>query len=245
MNIDSVPLSTITDPMQLSNAQRVSIRLLLVASMERFIAALKRWFLPHLLGGIGVFWLVAYVTSAALFAMWPFPFKWLGMGVVLLLYGALAFGYSFFTTCVLALRLACVEWNEFIENILSLVQERVASQLTDMNVGISKPQATQLVRGSVRDVFSSVKQQQTGLPRGIVILCLGLLAAAVRMVLSAKIMKWSGRTVRLGKVFAGKATLVGAIFLNLHLFATLLLALCYAVGLGVLVINVYFVFLLK
>ena len=133
----------------------------------------------------------------------------------------------------------------FIDNILSLVQERAASQLTDMNVGLTKPEATHLVRGSVRDVFSSVKQQQTGLPRGVVILCLGMLAAAVRAVLSAKIMKWSGRTIQLGKVFAGKATLIGAIFLNLHLFATVLLGLCYMIGLAVLVVNIYFVFLLK
>ena len=231
--------------MTLSNAQQVSVRLLLVASMARFVEALKRWFLPHLMGGIGVFLLVAYVTSSTLFASWVFPLKWLGIWLVLLLYGALAFGYSFFTTCVFALRLACVEWNDFIDNILSLVQERAASQLTNMNVGLTKPEARHLVRGSVRDVFSSVEQQQTGLPHGFVILCLGLLAAAMRAVLSAKIMKWSGRTIQLGKVFAGKATLVGAIFLNLHLFATLLLGLCYLVGLVVLIINIYFVFLLK
>jgi len=245
MSIDSVPLSNSETPIKLSNAQQMSVRLLLASSMEHFVAALKRWFLPHLLGGIGVFLLVAYVTSSTLFASWVFPLKWLGIWLVLLVYGAIAFGYSFFTTCVLALRLACVEWNDFIENILSLVQERTASQLTNMNVGLSKPEATHLVRGSVRDVFSSVKQQQTGLPRGIVILVLGMLAAAMRAVLSAKIMKWSGRTVQLGKVFAGKATLVGAIFLNLHLFATLLLGLCYLAGVAVIVINIYFVILLK
>lgn len=245
MSIDSVPLSKPTDSMTLSNAQQVSVRLFLSSSMGRFVEALRRWFLPHLLGGIGIFLLVAYVTSSTLFASWIFPLKWLGIWLVLLLYGVLAFGYSFFTTCVLALRLACVEWNDFIDNILSLVQERAASQLTNMNVGLTKPEATHLVRGSVRDVFSSIKQQQTGLPRGIVILCLGMLAMAMRAVLSAKIMKWSGRTVQLGKLFAGKATLVGAIFLNLHLFATLLLGLCYIVGIVVLVVNIYFVFLLK
>lgn len=245
MNIDSVPLSKPADPIKLSTTQEVSVRLLLIESLGRFAAALKRWFLPHLLGGIGIFLLVAYATSSTLFASWTFPLKWLGICLVLLVYGVLAFGYSFFTTCVLALRLACVEWNDFIENILSLVQERAASQLTDMNVGLTKPEATHLVRGSVKEVFASVKQQQTGLPRGVVILCLGFLAAATRAVLSAKILKWSGRTVRLGKVFAGKATLVGAIFLNLHFFATLLLGLCYLIGVVILVLNIYFVFLLK
>lgn len=245
MNIDSVPLSNATTSLTLSKAQQGNVRLLLKESMGRFSAALKRWFLPHLLGGVGIFLVMAYATCITLFSSWPSPLKWLGIWMALLIYGVLAFGYSFFTSCVLALRLACVEWNEFIDNILSLVQERAASQLTDMNVGLTKPEATHLVRGSVRDVFSSVKQQQTGLPRGVVILCLGMLAAAVRAVLSAKIMKWSGRTIQLGKVFAGKATLIGAIFLNLHLFATVLLGLCYMIGLAVLVVNIYFVFLLK
>ncbi len=245
MNTNSVPLSSVSEPSVLSHTQQTRVHVLFQLALSRFVLALKRWFLPHLLGGIGVFLLVAYATANMLFSSWAIPFRWVGILCVLFIYGVVAFGYSFFTSCVFALRLACVEWNDFIDDILSLVQDRAASQLTDMNVGLSKPEATHLVRGSVRDVFSSVKQQQTGLPRGLVILCLGFLAAAVRAVLSAKILKWSGRTIQLGKLFAGRATLVGAIFLNLHFFATLLLGFCYIVGALVLIGNIYFVFFAK
>lgn len=245
MNTNSVPLSAPPDNMLLSNTQQTDVPALLKISMAHFVAALQRWFLPHLLAGVGIFLLVAYVTASTLFVSWAFAFKWLGILGVLSIYGVVAFGYSLFTSCVFALRLACGEWNDFIDNILLLVQERTSNQLVDMNMGLTKPEATHLVRGSVRDVFSSVKNQQTGLPRGLVILCLGMLAAAVRTVLSAKIMKWSGRTIQMGKLFAGRATLVGAIFLNLHFFTTLLLGLCYFVGAMVLVFNIYFVFLLK
>ncbi len=245
MNTNSVPLSCASQPLQLSGAQQARVQVLFQLALGRFAAALKRWFLPHLLGGIGVFWLVAYATASALFSSWMLPFRWVGVLLTLFCYGVIAFGYSLVTSCVFALRLACVEWNDFVDDIVGLVQDRAASQLADMNVGLSKPEATHLVRGSVRDVFASVKQQQTGLPRGLVILCLGFLAAAVRAVLSAKILKWSGRTVQLGKLFAGRATLVGAIFLNLHFFATLLLGFCYAVGAAVLMGNIYFVFFAK
>ena len=149
------------------------------------------------------------------------------------------------TSCVLALRLACVEWNDLIEDILGLVQNRAASQLTDMNMGLSKPQATYVVRGSVRDVFAVAKEQQNGTWRWLAVLCLGMLGTVMRVVLSAKILKWSGRTVKLSKLFAGRATLVGAVFLNLHLLATLLLCLCYAFAGAVVLVNIYFVFLLK
>ena len=245
MNIDSVPLSKVSSDEILADSEQASVHLLFQASLGRFIDALKRWFLPHLLGGIGVFLLLAYVTAVVLFASWSSAFKWVGILLILVGYSVLAFGYSLFTTCVLALRLACVGWQDFIEGILGLVQSRATNQLVDMHMGLTKTEAKHLVRGSVRDVFASVKQQQTGLPRGMVVLCLGLLAAAVRAVLSAKIMKWSGRTIQIGKLFAGKATLVGAIFLNLHFFVTLLLGLCYSVGIVVLVLNIYFLFLLK
>ena len=245
MNIDSVPLSTEEKPLSLAATEQVEVSLLLRESLRHFLAVLKRCFLPHFLGGMGIFLLVAYVTTITLFSGWASPLKWMGMFVALCLFGVAAFGYSLFTSCVLAVRLACSEWNDFIERILSLVQQRTASQLVDMNVGLTKPEAAHLVRGSVRDVFGVVKHQQTGLPRGILVICLGMLAAATRAVLSAKIMKWSGKTIQLGKLFAGKATLVGAIFLNLHFFATVLLGLCYLVGLVVLVFNIYLVILWK
>ena len=165
--------------------------------------------------------------------------------MLLTVYGGCAFLYSLFTACVFGLRAACIHWNDFIEGVLDRVQTQTAAHVADMNVGLSKPQARSIIRGSVRDVFSSLRAQETAWPRLFLWVGLGALALVVRVVLSAKISKWATRTVQLSKLFAGRATLVGAVFLNLHFFATLLLWACYALGVAVAVLNLYFVFLLK
>ena len=67
----------------------------------------------------------------------------------------------------------------------------------------------------------------------------------MRSVLLSRLVKISGQTVQLGKLFAGRATLVGAIFLNLRLFSTLLLIFLYIVGIVALILNFLFVFWLK
>ena len=236
----SIPLSLGKIPLANSPVQ-----LLFSQALRRLVVALRQWFLPHLLGGMGLFLLMAYVTSATLFAHWTSSLKWIGILLTLALYGGVGFFFCFFTSCVLALRLVCVEWSEFIDQVLELVQQRTATHIANMNVGLTKPEAAHLVRGSVREVFNEGKSKQRGWGRVITVLCLGFLAAVVRAVLSAKILKWSGRTIQLGKLFAGRATLTGAIFLNLHLLVTLVLIVCYALGLVVLVANIYFVFLLK
>lgn len=233
-----------TASVSLSAAPAPQLQLLAKASLAGFMWELKRGFLPHLLGGIGLFLLVAYVTGT-LFSSWPTGLKWLSICVLLIIYGACAFLYSLFTACVFALRAACIHWNDFIEGVLDLVQTQTAAHVADMNVGLSKPQARGIIRGSVHDVFSSLRGQQTAWPHLFLWVGLGALALAVRVVLLAKISKWATRTVQLSKLFAGRATLVGAVFLNLHFFATLLLWACYALGGTVAVLNLYFVFLLK
>ncbi len=233
---DSVPLSAEPQP---------QLQLLAKASLAGLAWELKRWFLPHLVGGIGLFLLLSYVTSVTLFASWPWGLKWLGVVVLLVLYGGSAFCFSLFTACVFAVRAACVHWNDFIDGVLALVQTQAAGHVAGMNVGLSKTEARSVVRGSVREVFSSLRQKEVAFPRLFLWVGLGTLALAVRAVLTAKISKWATRTVQLSKLFAGRATLVGAVFLNLHFFATVLLGMCYALGAAVAVVNIYFVFLLN
>lgn len=234
-----------TTSVPLSAGPGLRVQVLFQTAWADFAFQLKRSFLPHLLGGVGLFVLVSYVTACTLFATWPGPFKWIGVGVLFVCYGGAALGYSFFTACVYALRLACVRWNDLIDELLELVQQQTAQQVADMNLGLSKPQAASLMRASVREVFVSLRQTQTSGPRLLLLAGLGCLAATVRAVLRARILKWTGRTVQLGKLFAGRATLAGAVFLNLHFFATVLLSACYALGAAVLAVNIYFVFLLK
>ena len=233
---DSVPLCVEPQP---------QLQLLAKASLTGLAWELKRWFLPHLLGGIGLFLLLSYVTSGTLFAGWSVGLKWLGVCVMLVLYGTGAFFYSLFTACVFAVRAVCAHWNDFIDGVLELVQTQVTGHVASMDIGLSKTEARSVVRGSVREVFTALRETENAFPRLFLWVGLGALALAVRAVLTAKISKWATRTVKLSKVFAGRATLAGAIFLNLHFFATVLLCICYVFGAAVVAVNIYFVFLLK
>ena len=233
---DSVPLSCAPQP---------QLQLLAKASLAGLAWELRRWFLPHLLGGIGLFLLLSYVTANTLFSSWPVGLKWLGVCTLLVLYGVGAFGYSLFTACVFSVRAACVHWNDFIDGVLELIQIQTAGHVANMNVRLSKAEARQVVRGSVREVFTSLRQKEKSLPQFFLWVGLGVLVLAIRAVLAAKISKWATRTVQLSKVFAGRATLVGAVFLNLHFFATVLLGACYVVGAAVADMNLYIVFLIK
>ena len=206
---------------------------------------MRKWLLPHFAIGLGLFLLTAQISSFVLFSSWASPWRWLAMGVVILCYAVAAFCYSFFTTCLLALRLACTHWDEFLEAVLDRVQTYAAEKAAQLNTGLTKSQAKTILRASIRETVAGFRPSQTGMARALALFTAAVTAMAVRGVLFSKIAKWSGRTIQLGKLFAGKATLVGAIFLNLRLFSTLLLALCYALGAAGFVLNIYFVFLLK
>ena len=235
---DSIPLSREPDtPGPLASAFRTAL--------ANLAASLRRWLLPHFGIGLGLFLLTAYVSSFVLFSSWTSPWKWLGIGIVFLLYAAAAFCYSFFTTCLLALRLACIHWGEFLETILDHIQTYAAEKAAGLNTGLTKPQAKTILRASIRETVTQFHPAQTGLARALGLFTVGVTVIAVRAVLFSKIGKWSGKTLQLGKLFAGKATLAGAIFLNLRFFSTLLLALCYALGAAAFIFNIYFVFLLK
>ena len=138
---------------------------------------------------------------------------------------------------VYALRLACATWEDFIDDVLDQVQEKMISHLDTFNDSLAKDQAKVLVRGSVREVYENTRRSTT-LPRWLVTVTLGALMLAVRAVLTARVLKIAGTTIKVSKIFAGKATLVGAIFLNLRLFSSLLLILVYGVGGIVLAANI-------
>lgn len=213
--------------------------------LQSLVDVLRRVFLPHLAGGIGVFVLVSYVTYATILKPLPFP-SWLITVLAwtfFVLYGGAAFIYALVAASVFALRSACIAWEDFLDGLITRVKDNLASRLDNWNDGIAKEQAKVLVRGSVREVlWVDGRRQLQSVPRWLTTVFLGALVLALRSVLVARIVKVSGQTIRLGKLFAGRATLVGAVFLNLRLFSTLLLWLVYAIGLVVLVFNFLVVF---
>ena len=197
------------------------------------VAIFQNVLLPHLAAGLGLFLVSVYVG----YAVWIAPFHFPGkiavilVGILTVLYGGLMLGYSLLAAGAFALYEACAAWEDFIDYLLDCVQQRALAQLENMEESLAKDQAKVLIRGSVREVISSVRKNEfSSWPRGLTVLCLGGLMLALRSVLIARIIKWSGVTIKLSKIFAGKATLVGAIFLNLRFFALLLLGIIYGIG---------------
>lgn len=210
--------------------------------MRGLVTILRGVFLPHMAAGMGLFALMAYVTYVRVFAPMRGPegLKTALLAVFLLGYGAAAFGYSVLAACLYALRLACVAWEDFIDDTLDQVKARVVSRLDTLQDSVAKDQAKVLVRGSVREVYESARRSTT-LPRWVAAISLGALMLAVRAVLTARIIKLAGTTVKVSKIFAGKATLAGAVFLNLRFFATVILGLVYVAGGVIILLNMVLV----
>lgn len=231
MNTDSIPLSKVETPAKAG---------LFLQAMQGALTIFKNVFLPHLAVGFVVFALVSYVTYAHLIA----PVK---MGsfmtavcvlCVMMLYGGIALCFSLLGAGVFSLRKACVAWEEFLEQMLDQVKETALAKLNNLNDGLPKEQAKIVITGSVRETIQSFRPQSlSAVGNWTVAFILGCIILAMRSVLIAKVVKYSGRTVKVAKIFAGRATLVGAIFLNLRFFSTLLLLVLYGAGVSLVLLN--------
>jgi len=213
-----------------------------------FFQLLQRVFLPHFAAAFGLWLVTCFVVFRYVIAPFiTYPALKTGVGVaVSLALGALIFAYGFLTACVCAVRIGSSAWEDFLDAQFARVQEVLGAKVNDMDEGISKEQARILVSGSVRDVFAPLKSASpSSLVRGVSALLLGMMSLATRSVLISKVLKVSGRSVRLSKVFAGRATLVGAIVLNLHFLAVVLLGALYLAGLIVLGVDFAVVFWLQ
>lgn len=221
---------------------------LFLLALGELLVVLRKSLLPHLAAGLGLFLMTAYVTYAFILQPLPFPPVVLSVlaGGFFILYGVLAFGYALAAAGIFAVRAACITWESFIDDVIGLVKNKVAAKIDHMNEGLAKDQAKVVVAGSIREVMGGFgRYERKSFIRWISALLLGALALALRSVLIARIAKAAGATVNLGKLFAGRATLVGAVFLNLRFFSTVLLSLLYAAGAGVVLLNFLFVFWIK
>lgn len=230
MNTDSIPLSQVETPAKTG---------LFLQAMQGVLTIFKNVFLPHLAIGFVTFVLVSYVTYAYLLS----PIKtgaFFAIACVLCvaIYGAIALFLSVLGACMFSLRRACVAWEEFLEQLLDQVKETALAKLNHLNDGIPKEQAKIVITGSVRETVRSFRPQSlSAVGNWTVAFILGCIVLAMRSVLISKVIKYSGKTVHLTKIFAGRATLVGAIFLNLRFFSTLLLILLYVASASLVVLN--------
>ena len=231
MNTDSIPLSKVETSKEAG---------LFLQAVQGVLTIFKDVFLPHLAVGFGVFVLVTYVTYSFLIA----PVKMGGIltsfcvGCVMLFYGGIALFLSVLGACLFSLRKACVAWEEFLEGLLDQVKENALCKIEHLNDGISKEQAKIVIRGSVRETVRAFRPQSlSAVGNWAVVFVLGCIVLAMRSVLVSKVVKYSGKTIKMTKLFAGRATLVGAIFLNLRFFSTVLLLFLYGGSAALVLLN--------
>lgn len=204
----------------------------------------KRVVLSHLAVGGGVCLILTYFCYTYLIApcRFPQPVELTGVLLCLFIYGGVCLLFSLLASGVCALRRACVAWEEFLEHTFDQVKENLVAHLGDMDEGLTKDQAKVAITGSVREVVYSFRpQSSTVIARWLLSFVLGCITLAMRSVLLAKAVKISGTTIRMSKVLAGKATLVGAVFLNLRFFSTVLLGFLYIVGFLLVWLNIWII----
>ena len=205
------------------------------------VVLLQQVLLPHLAAGLGLLLVTVYVGYCLFIKPFHLSTTWTFVAAVLLvgICGIFSFCYALLSAGAFALYQACAAWEEFIDRILEKVQEKALAKVEGLDSELAKTQAKVLIRGSVRAACEEVRLQETRRwPHWFRAICLALLTLAMRSVLVARIVKWSGTTIKISKIFAGKATLVGAVFLNLRFFALVLLGLVYTLGGSILLMNI-------
>lgn len=224
-----------------ATAERLKAAFLL--SLGGLLAVLRGIFLPHLLVSLGLFTLAGYaVYKAWLGPGLPAPFSWLAALLVVGGYGALALLYALAVSLVFSIRAAAGHVEDFLYEVFASLKDKVRAKINTMEEGVAKQQAKVILDNSVREVFAPLKAFRLGTaPAAVAGIFISLLTFVTRSVFLARLARLSGATVNFSAVFASRATLVGALFLNLRWLATAALWLLYALGALALALNLWLV----
>lgn len=212
----------------------------------RFLLQTVTWvFLPHMLLGAVVFIMAGYVAyRAGQMCLGNIPVL-LGIWAVLifLIYGILAFLYAAATASLFALRSVSERVEDFLYSLFTAVKERISAKIDNMEEGLAKDQAKILLTSSLTEVLAELKKSRFRSGAALAAsVFLGLLGFAAKSVLIGRVMELSGSVVSISSVFASRATLVGAIFLNMSLICTVLLWVLYIAGAMIFGLNMWFIF---
>lgn len=240
MDIKQTAVSGVAAPS--TTAERLRAAFVLV--LGGLAAVLRGIFLPHLLVSLGLFTLAGY----GIYKVWlgplalPFPFSWVVAGLVVGGYGAAALAYALVTSLVFSVRAAAGYAEDFFYELFASLKDKVRARIDDMDEGLAKQQARVILDNSVREVFAGLRAFRFGpAPKAVAGVLLSLLTFVTRSVFLARLARLSGTTVNFSAVFAGRATLVGALFLNMRWLASLALCLLYGAGLCALLVNIWLI----
>lgn len=214
--------------------------LLLLGGM---LTALRTIFLPYLSVSVCLLVVAVFALHQQFIGFLPAPISWVILLLVLLVYGALAFAYAVGLSLVFGVKSVATHVEDFLYDLFACVKERVRTQIDDMQEGLPKQQAKVILENSVKEVFTPLKNFRLhSAPKAAVWVLVSALTLVTRSVFLARLARISTSTVQFSAVFASRATLVGALFLNLRWLAVLVLWLLYALGLAVLIFNLWIIF---
>ena len=205
------------------------------------LIVLKRAVLPHFLLALGLLLVTGYAVYHQV-SQWPALWAGMLLAASCLLGVGSALGYAFLTALLYALKSAATYAEDFFYELFESLKDKVRTQIDTLDEGIAKQQAKVILDHSVREVFAPLKQLRVGSVPGVLLAVLvGILTFVSRSVFIARVVRTAGTTVKFSRIFASRATLVGALFLNMRWLATLLLWMMYGLGVAIFILDVYWV----
>ncbi len=195
------------------------------------LAGLQKIVLPHLLGALAWFLLVSYgVYKVWLSVPYTTPIHWTATLLILGGYALSLAGYALVLSVVWGIYSAAAYAEDFFYELFDALKEKIRRHIQSMDEGMAKQQAKVILDNSLRDVLAPLKAWRIRSASALAGAFLALLTFISRSVFLAKLARVSGATIQWSRVFASRATLVGALFLNMRWLAILLLWLLYAAG---------------
>ena len=234
-----IKLSVEPAPEAPSKTERLRAGFILI--LGGLLAVLQRVVLPHFLLSLGLLLVTGYDLYRPA-AHWPSPWPVLMLVWLALFGGALAFLYGFLTSLCCALKAAATYAEDFFYELFESLKDKVREQIDSLEDGIAKQQARVILDNSVREVLSPLRQLRVGsVPKALLAVLVGILTFVSRSVFVARVARTAGTTVKFSRIFASRATLVGALFLNMRWLAALALWFLYGLGFAIFVLDIYWV----
>ena len=220
------------------------LRAAFVLSLGGLLTGLRRILVPYLLLSLGIFVLAVYALYKML--MLPVPvfgiFSTVLFVVFVVLYGLSALLYAGVLSVVSALRLAASYTEDFFYELLETLKAHLRERVDRWDEGIGKQQAKILLNNSVREVLSPLKQLRfRSVPTVLIVVLISVITFVSRSVFLGRLGRLTGATISWSALFASRATLVGALFLNMRWLATGVLWGLYGLGVGVILFNVWII----
>ncbi|WP_424244076.1 hypothetical protein Dip510_001266 [Elusimicrobium posterum] len=213
----------------------------IVAAFAKHLATV---ILPYIIGSMAVF-------LGGLYALYTYgiapavEYGWLRILIIILLviiYGAFSFFYGVVMAGLSTLKSIGTMFEDFLNEFVAKVKASFEKKVNNMQDGIPKTQAKILLNRSFKEVVQTYKDNKASSSfKAITVFILSFVVFVTGKMLIGRFKETSGLEIGPGLIFAGGATLVGAVFFNLNLFATFLLAMGYCFGLAVVVLPVVFV----